>query len=252
MTFDTGERPALWEFVTPELEPAKGKGKGKGKGTGKPRASRVVVGAVNYDGPIDYEEFNSLSDDDAFDSLSDDDGYDGPLMELATHNTSNQAQGNKRKKGNANATDDDDDEKPSKRRKSVGKGNAGHGTTDEVADDELMPTPREYLTKRPPYEYYCMPRPLYDVTTEAHAKVDLYDESTMVDEFAIRRQYNKDQGNNEGPGLDPLAEWPEHKWFGMWNTWCTIADMHRFTTYRDPDNFGMYVCNDFYGYGFRR
>jgi hypothetical protein len=42
---------------------------------------------------------------------------------------------------------------------------------------------------------------------------------------------------------------PEWKWTMMWKSWEYLCDWLRLAGYTDPDNFGMYVYNDFHGYG---
>ena len=45
------------------------------------------------------------------------------------------------------------------------------------------------------------------------------------------------------------AEEPGEKWIAMWKTWTMKCDWMRRGSYCDPDNFGMYIHNDFFGYG---
>lgn len=47
----------------------------------------------------------------------------------------------------------------------------------------------------------------------------------------------------------PAAEHPEWKWKMMWEAWTMLCDLDRKRTYCHPDNFGMHVYTDFYGYG---
>lgn len=35
----------------------------------------------------------------------------------------------------------------------------------------------------------------------------------------------------------------------MWESWKMFCDWRRRAKYCDPDNFGMYICNDWYGWG---
>jgi hypothetical protein len=45
------------------------------------------------------------------------------------------------------------------------------------------------------------------------------------------------------------ADHPEWQWTMMWKSWEYLCDGVREAGYTDPDNFGMYVYNDFHGYG---
>jgi hypothetical protein len=45
------------------------------------------------------------------------------------------------------------------------------------------------------------------------------------------------------------SDHPEWKWTMMWKSWEYLCDGVREAAYTDPDNFGMYVYNDFHGYG---
>lgn len=42
---------------------------------------------------------------------------------------------------------------------------------------------------------------------------------------------------------------PTHKWVMMWSAWTSFCDMRLRVKYCDPDNFNMYIYNDFRGYG---
>lgn len=44
-------------------------------------------------------------------------------------------------------------------------------------------------------------------------------------------------------------ERPDHKWVLMRRSWIKLCDASREASYRSPDNFGMYIYNDFEGYG---
>lgn len=61
-------------------------------------------------------------------------------------------------------------------------------------------------------------------------------------------------GEDEGPaGIElhgkPASEHPDWEWVVMDETWSIVTEWHRRTDYCQPDNFGMYIYNDFYGYG---
>lgn len=47
----------------------------------------------------------------------------------------------------------------------------------------------------------------------------------------------------------PASEHPEWKWVTMNETWLIMTEWHRRTDYCQPDNFDMYIYNDWFGYG---
>lgn len=59
--------------------------------------------------------------------------------------------------------------------------------------------------------------------------------------------------DHEVEGLEfhgkPAAEHPEWKWTLMDQTWSIVTEWQRRTDYCQPDNFAMYIYNDWYGYG---
>ncbi|KAF3008682.1 hypothetical protein E8E13_009240 [Curvularia kusanoi] len=52
-----------------------------------------------------------------------------------------------------------------------------------------------------------------------------------------------------GVVLEPAKDHPDHKWCIMWEGWKMFMDYRRRANYCDPDNFGMYIYNDFPGWG---
>lgn len=42
---------------------------------------------------------------------------------------------------------------------------------------------------------------------------------------------------------------PHRKWVMMWSAWTKVCDMRLRVEYCNPDNFNMYIYNDFRGYG---
>lgn len=107
-----------------------------------------------------------------------------------------------------------------------------------------MPQPKdiEDLSNRPPYEYYCITRHRFDLENENNEKP----EDEQLDEDEI---YDKLQSMASDVSLKPAAEHPEHKWIVMWQTWKMLCEWRRRASYTDPDNFSMYIYNDFNGYG---
>ncbi|KAI1078066.1 hypothetical protein F5B20DRAFT_582593 [Whalleya microplaca] len=108
---------------------------------------------------------------------------------------------------------------------------------DEDSNDELE--------NRPPYEYYCINRPFFDVENENNEKED----DDQLDEDELIDKFNENARSKDNIATNPAAEHPEYKWISMWETWKLYADLKRRATYTNPDNFGMYIYNDFHGYG---
>lgn len=85
------------------------------------------------------------------------------------------------------------------------------------------------------YSYICIDRPLW-------GREDADDPELEHDELP-------EDEESDRLWQKPAAEHPEWKWvllkesFEMLNEWCRLAQ------YCDPDSFGMYVFNDFHGYG---
>ena len=47
----------------------------------------------------------------------------------------------------------------------------------------------------------------------------------------------------------PASEHPEWKWVVMDETWMIMTEWHRRASYCDPDNFDMYIYNDWLAWG---
>lgn len=59
----------------------------------------------------------------------------------------------------------------------------------------------------------------------------------------------RDKSKDKDMWKKPASDHPDWKWVMMWQTWQIMCDWHRRTDYCNPDNFDMYIYNDFYGYG---
>jgi hypothetical protein len=71
------------------------------------------------------------------------------------------------------------------------------------------------------------------------------------DEDELHDRYNKefDEAAKSGIILEPAKDHPEWKWVIMWEGFKNFSDYQRRSQYCDPDNFGMYIYNDFAGKG---
>ncbi|KAK8875011.1 hypothetical protein PGQ11_005525 [Apiospora arundinis] len=89
------------------------------------------------------------------------------------------------------------------------------------------------------FGYYCIARPRFDFENEAN-------EEGADEEDAEERYLAQRDKNLLGK---PIAEHPEHKWVAFWQTWKLFVNWHEGAQWCDADAFGMYVYNDFQGYG---
>ena len=98
-----------------------------------------------------------------------------------------------------------------------------------------------------PHEYMCMHRPLFDYEIENRARGD--------DQLERKEMFEKECG----PGFEaekakaifckPASEVKDWKWIIMLDGWDEADLWSRRAKYCDPDNFNMYIYNDFKGWG---
>lgn len=75
------------------------------------------------------------------------------------------------------------------------------------------------------------------------------DEEDLPDKEEIIDKYNeglKAKDNNAGK---PAADFPDHRWVAVWETWKLFCEYRRRASYTCPDLLGMHIYNDFHGYG---
>lgn len=81
----------------------------------------------------------------------------------------------------------------------------------------------------------------------------MFDRENENEEKPKEEQLDEDELYENSHGkevfLKPAAEHPNHKWIAMWETWRMVCDWCRKASYTDPDNFKMYIYNDFHCYG---
>ena len=95
----------------------------------------------------------------------------------------------------------------------------------------------------PAHEYICFHRPLFDFEAENRTN----EEGELEDEEIF--EVFKKEFNEKNIFMEPAAQHKDWKWIIMWEGWKTFADLHRQTKYCNPDNFNMYIYNDFQGWG---
>jgi hypothetical protein len=99
-------------------------------------------------------------------------------------------------------------------------------------------------------KYTCYPRPIHDRKLEQFDHCENEDEDEgdeEEDEQKIYDAYNKD-AKSKWNGK-PASQFPDHKWIISEQGWEAYINLGEQADYRDPDNFDMYIYNDFYGYG---
>lgn len=113
----------------------------------------------------------------------------------------------------------------------------------------------EDLSKKDPQEWICMDRPFWDFKLAP----DLEDE-----EGGEREDEEEGDSDDEGPNslreryekqviakklfAKPAAEFPQHKWKILWDAWMQIVNLTNQESYRQPDNFDIYMWSHHYNY----
>lgn len=96
----------------------------------------------------------------------------------------------------------------------------------------------------------CIPRPFSDYETENYA----LPEDDQLDEDAIREKYSKEfeEAKKNDVFLSKASEHPEWKFIIQYKGWKLLKDYELWDKYCDPDNFRMYIYNDFHAYGLQQ
>ncbi|KAF2847709.1 hypothetical protein T440DRAFT_500905 [Plenodomus tracheiphilus IPT5] len=102
-----------------------------------------------------------------------------------------------------------------------------------------------------PYEYICMNRPFFDVDGEnwrhwEDGKAERLEREEIVEKLS-KTIFQKEE--EAGIWRAPAAQHPGHKWIIMWSAYLKYDLLCRKAKYCDPDNFNMYLCNDWHGWG---
>ena len=100
------------------------------------------------------------------------------------------------------------------------------------------------VSEIPEYEYIGMHRPHFDYEVE-HRVTREHDN--------LHEWYSKsfDAEKRAGVILEPSKDHPEHRWSIMWNGYKMFTDYCRRAKYCSPDNFDMYIYNDWEGRGYQ-
>lgn len=100
----------------------------------------------------------------------------------------------------------------------------------------------------PEHEYIGMHRPHFDYEIVNRLLGADRKEDEDFDEW-YSSGFNAE--NKAGVMLEPAKDHPEHKWCIMWEGYKMFMDYRRRANYCNPDRFGMYIYNDFEGWGFQ-
>jgi hypothetical protein len=106
-------------------------------------------------------------------------------------------------------------------------------------------------TEPAPHDYICIHRPFFDVEGENWVSWT-NNPSAHVEESEVGSKLYKpifDQEVKDGIYKAPPEQHKEHKWVMMWDAWLKTDVLERKAKYCDPDNFGMYLYNDWRGWG---
>lgn len=93
-----------------------------------------------------------------------------------------------------------------------------------------------------------MHRPRFDYEIENRL---LSGEAKEDDDFFEWYSSSFEAENTAGVLLEPAKDHPEHKWCIMWEGFRMFMDYKRRSNYCCPDRFGMYIYNDFEGWGYQ-
>ncbi|KAF3061026.1 hypothetical protein GL218_03102 [Daldinia childiae] len=115
-------------------------------------------------------------------------------------------------------------------------------SSEEEDEDE---TPEDSSDLRPPYEYYCMFRPFFDIQNENEDK----DEDDQLDDDDLLEEYNQEIRAEDNIEMKPATEYPDHRWIAMWETWKLFSSWERRASYTNPDFFKMHIHKHFHGQG---
>lgn len=94
-----------------------------------------------------------------------------------------------------------------------------------------------------------MHRPYFEYAVENREADEADDEDEDEDELHDKYKKEFEEAVNSGVILEPAKDHPEWKWVILWEGFKNFSEYQRRSRYCDPDNFGMYIYNDFAGKG---
>jgi hypothetical protein len=123
-------------------------------------------------------------------------------------------------------------------------------------NQQICPVLTTYVqvTTIPPHEYVCVLRSYFDVEREVNLFPDNEEENEedeVEDVEPARKKYIAifDEQKASGKLFEPAANHPEWKFVMLWQARKMCREYGRRAKYCDPDMFGMYIYNDWCGWG---
>jgi hypothetical protein len=101
-----------------------------------------------------------------------------------------------------------------------------------------------------PHDYICVHRPFFDVEAQnwvawTEDPSSHHEEKKDIVEYLYKPEFEKSKKIYKAPASEHL----EHKWVMMWGAWLKTDILGRKAKYCNPDNLGMYIYNDWHGWG---
>ncbi|EUC50517.1 hypothetical protein COCMIDRAFT_959 [Bipolaris oryzae ATCC 44560] len=102
-----------------------------------------------------------------------------------------------------------------------------------------------------PYDYVCIHRPYFDIKGENWLTWSTNPSAHIKEEELFEKVYipNAEREKKEKIAGYPPEKHPEHKWVIMWEAWHRQDLGGLKAKYCNPDNFGMYIYNDWTNWG---
>ncbi|EMD96041.1 hypothetical protein COCC4DRAFT_122583 [Bipolaris maydis ATCC 48331] len=121
----------------------------------------------------------------------------------------------------------------------------------ESAGDESQNASKSGDPAKSPYDYITIHRPLFDVLGENWLAWSSNPSAHVEEEDVYSKLYkpNFEREKKDGIGGSPPEKHPEHKWVIMREAFNKRDLLARKAHYCNPDNFGMYIYNDWASWG---
>lgn len=124
-------------------------------------------------------------------------------------------------------------------------------STETVSGESHHSSKRVELEKLAPYDYVCIPRPLFDVEGENWLTWSTNPSAHVDEEDVYEKLYEPkwEQEKNDGVYMSPPEKHPGRKWVMMWSAWLKRNFLIRKAEYCDPHNFHMHIYTDWTSWG---
>ncbi|EMD69225.1 hypothetical protein GGP41_004763 [Bipolaris sorokiniana] len=124
-------------------------------------------------------------------------------------------------------------------------------STESASDESQNASKRVELEKLAPYDYVCIPRPLFDVEGENWLTWSINPSAHVEEEDVYNKLYKPkwEQEKKDGVYMSPPENHPGRKWVMMWGAWLKRNFLIQKAEYCDPDNFHMHIYTDWTSWG---